>query len=128
MSALKEAIAARRAETSALLPSPCVTVGAPQPAVMFRTWAQGIWIFPWIHLVSAHYAAEDGVEQMIFRFGAHEIVAEGVHLHALLPEIAALRLHSLRELPPGTAFAKIDEPQVRRLTVATENAAMIRPD
>jgi hypothetical protein len=118
MNALKNAIALRRAELAGDFSESCVALGAPNPAVVFATWRDGVWVLPWVHFTSAHLIKCDEGERISFVFAQHAIKADGVHLRPLMQEIAAFRLHALREWPP-TAPTPLNavEPLVRQLTV-----------
>jgi hypothetical protein len=118
MSTLQNALSQRRVEASTEDTPLCFAVATSASSVTFTTWKSGIWVLPWIHFLAAHHVTHAKGERIEFTFAHHAVVAEGLRLVLLVPEIATARLSALRELPERfSADMPLAEPCVLRLLI-----------
>ena len=98
MSTLKHLVAERRAaDLSSGAQS--ASAMAQSPSVLVFKWNNQSWVLPWAYFLGAHHETTDAGEQLTLSFSLREVVIQGRNLDQLLPDIAAYRLESLRELP-----------------------------
>lgn len=98
MSTLKHLVAERRA---ADLPPGAQSASAlaPLPSLLVFKWDNHSWVLPWSYFLGAHHEAAESGERLTLSFSLCEVLVQGERLDRMLPDIAACRLESLRELP-----------------------------
>lgn len=124
MSTLRDLISERRA-ADAPLGLQSATAATASPALLIQKWDNQSWVLPWSYFLGAHHASTDGGEQLVLSFSLGEVLVQGARLDLLLPDIAAYRLESLRELPEKYREApSASTPSIREILVKPTN----RPD
>jgi hypothetical protein len=65
------------------------------------------WVFPWRRFVHARYGNSADGEEMMLRFGQHEVIARGHRLVSVRRKVAKLRLATLRIHSQPTLFKSL---------------------
>lgn len=122
MSTLKTLLSERRA---ADLPAGAHTTAAvvQSPSVLVFKWNSQSWVLPWSYFLGAHHEAIEANEQLTLSFSLCEVVLTGKRLDLLLPDIAAYRLESLRELPDKYRDEGSAAPSIREIVVTSTGKA-----
>ena len=82
------------------------------------SWKKLSWHFPWSCLTKFEHDGSGVPEILRLFFGTEEVVVEGKWLALLLPEISALRLESICEMPPGEEdLVGENTPVIQKVTV-----------
>ena len=117
MSSLQDALRARRGLDPRAFNLRAATDTTPRTLAVVSC-AQRSWHFPWSCLTCFEYDGSGATEALRLFFGEQEVVIEGMRLALLLPEISALRLESIHEVPPGAEHAVAENaPLIRKVTV-----------
>ena len=91
---------------------------AQSPSVLVFKWNNQSWVLPWAYFLGAHHETTEASEQLTLSFSFREVVIHGRNLDQLLPDIAAYRLESLRELPEKYRdTSDKSEPSIRTITI-----------
>jgi len=96
---LKNLVAERRAADAASVAHQVAASAAQMPALLVHKWDHRSWVLPWAYFLGAQHEIMDEGELLTLSFTFREVVVQGSNLGALLDDIAAYRLESLRELP-----------------------------
>ena len=122
MSTLKTLLSERRA---AEFPAGAHTTAAvaQSSSVLVFKWNNQSWVLPWSYFLGAHHEVVESGEQLTLSFSLCEVVVTGKRLALLLPDIAAYRLESLRELPDKYRNEDSAAPSIREIVVTSTGKA-----
>jgi hypothetical protein len=114
MSTLKTLLSERR-PTDAPTDAKSATTVAPSPSLLVFKWDNRSWVLPWSYFLGARHELSKSDEQLTLSFTLCEVIVTGKNLDLLLPDIAAYRLESLRELPEK--YHEGSAPSIRTIAV-----------
>lgn len=118
MSTLQQSLHQRRAAEVAVIA--CVTTQERQSALIVSAWEGDSWVLPWAQFASARFSGN----RIELSFANCLVIVTGQNLHALLDDIAAYRIGSLRELPADYHQKPSEgEPFISRIEVQPHGGA-----
>lgn len=93
--------------------------GEPVHLLAILGWDKRSWHFPWSCLTRVECDRSAVPEVLRLFFVGQAVVVEGRRLALLLPEISAMRLESISEMPPGAAeMVGSDSPVIEHVYVS----------
>ncbi len=98
MSAIREIMNARRAETPAT-PKSAVTANPEAPTLLVEASKKEMWLLPWQHLLCACYLNDAGEERLTLTFITHEVIVCGRNFGTLVEALAFFRIGAVRSDP-----------------------------
>jgi hypothetical protein len=116
MNSLRQNLQAHRAADP---PASWVTTDDRQSALIVTVWQGETWVLPWAQLVSARL----GDDRLELTFAAALVIVTGDNLAPLLDDLAAFRLHRIRDLPADYRSKPVEgQPFLRRIEVQSLTA------
>lgn len=95
MSSLREELAERR--VAQMGEAPFVIASVPTSTLVVSCWEGDTWVFPWAQLANAKFG---GATRLELSFPNHVVAIQGRKLRALVSDLAAFRVGSVRDFPP----------------------------
>ncbi|MDP3073825.1 MAG: hypothetical protein Q8N18_26305 [Opitutaceae bacterium] len=119
MSTLREELAERRATQTA--EAAFVVASAPVATLVVSIWEGDTWVLPWAQFANAKLGGSTRLE---LSFPNHVVVIQGRKLRALLPDLAAFRVSSVRDFPPDyRPPGEAGQPFITRIEVRPRSGA-----